>query len=230
MISCPNCGSTKIGLAGTRRCPEEEIAKTGIVSISYMGCFDCQIIFQKDKIDPSFYENSYRKVLHTNSYEPLSGNILGEHRKSVIIDGYLKRWGVVPKKCMDVGSSAGLLLRYLAKEYGCETIGVEPCNSFRKYSNDHGTNTIKNISLVTEHYDLVTTIHVLEHQVEPIPFLQEIVKRMSGYVFIEVPELAPSLPHHLLFTMNTLKDMVGRVGIKIIQEEKTDVLRILGML
>ncbi len=230
MIVCPNCGSQNLGLAGTRVCPTEETLKTGIATIDYMGCFDCKIMFQKNKIDPSFYKENYRKALHMNSYTVLPGNIVGEYRKAVIIDEDFKAWGIKPTSCMDVGSSTGILLRYLEKEYGCYTQGVEPGVHFRLYSIQHGTKTVADIKEIDRQFDLITTVHVLEHQVEPIPFLKEIVTRMSKYIYVEVPYLSPSLPHHLLFTMETLKDMLARVGIKVIHERDDRSLCVIGML
>ncbi len=230
MIVCPNCGGTNLGLAGTRTCPTEEAQKTGIFTIDYLGCNDCKIMFQKNKVDPSFYKETYRKVLHMNSFTPLPGNLVGEHKKAVLIDEDFKKWGIKPISCMDVGSSTGILLRYLEKEYGCETQGVEPNIHFRLYSIKHGTKTVADIKEIDRSYDLITTVHVLEHQVDPIPFLQEIIARMSNYVYVEVPYLSPSLPHHLLFTMETLKDMLSRVGIKVIHERDDRALCVVGML
>jgi ubiquinone/menaquinone biosynthesis C-methylase UbiE len=230
MISCPNCGGSNLGLVGTRQCPTEEYKKSGIKALDYLGCLDCNLIFQKNKIDPSFYKREYRKVLKDNNYDPTNTDLKREWYRANTVDIFLKKWGVVPKSVLDVGSATGEFLRYIHKQYGCSIIGVEPCDSFRAYSNDHKTPSVENIREIENKYDLVATIHVLEHMTEPIPFLEQIIQKMSGYVYIEVPYLAPSLPHHILFTKETLENMVERVGIKIIHSSHNNQLRILGML
>jgi 2-polyprenyl-3-methyl-5-hydroxy-6-metoxy-1,4-benzoquinol methylase len=204
------------------------VDKTGIATVDYMGCFDCNLIFQKIPLDPSYYKRDYRRILRTGNIDPTPGNLVGEHRRAVRLLVFLKEHNIKPKRILDVGCSTGLILRELQKEFGCEVVGVEPGDAFRMYGIGQGTTIYDNIDKITDKFDFVTTTHVLEHQTEPIKFLNQIIERMSGYVFIEVPLLNPALPHHLMFTADTFKDMVTRAGIKIVDRTVTDPLQILG--
>ena len=215
-MSCPLCGNERNDLFGGH----EQTFNGSLILVVYVKCPKCGLIFQKNKLRPDYYVADYRKYLKDGSLEVREETLGKEAIHAETTMAFLKARGASPKRCLDVGSSAGLLLKEIERKYGCEVLGIEMNDNFREYSAKRGTPTVANFSEAPGKYDLITCVHTLEHQTEPMKFLWEIVERASGFLFFEVPFFRPTLPHHICFDMETFEKMLNRAGIKTVYKEE----------
>ena len=130
---------------------------------------------------------------------------------------YKRHANLTPRRHLDIGSSTGSFLKVMQDAYGCESVGVEPGDNFRKYSNEHGIKAVANISEVEGKFDFISMCQVLEHITKPMEHLA-IVRNLledDGYLLIDVPYMMPALSHPLLFNEDTLEKMLTRAGFEI---------------
>lgn len=217
MNNCPMCESTDLYFSC--ECPTRPFERegTGIETITYLGCKNCGLAFQIEPVPENYYKNAYRTNLPAHCETVRDGNIRGELKRAMRVEYFLGEMNV--SSCLDIGSSTGELLRYFQKILGCQVQGIEPSDAFREYANFQGTPTAERIEEIIDVFYLVTCVHVLEHIVNPMPFLAEIKKRVGKFLYLEVPFLSPKLPHFLLFTLDSLEKMVEAAGFTILQKE-----------
>jgi 2-polyprenyl-3-methyl-5-hydroxy-6-metoxy-1,4-benzoquinol methylase len=103
------------------------------------------------------------------------------------------RWG--PKKALEVGCSAGLLLAEL-KRRGWEVEGIEPAKNFADYARDNFDIKVylqpfEHVKLQDARYELIIISHLLEHLSDPISCLYKLSHYLNpkGYLFIEIPNI-----------------------------------------
>ena len=203
----------------------------GTKSLTFLQCSRCGLVFQADRPSETelkdYYRESYREWVQGQS-EPSSKDRWvqqGRARNLVrTIQPYLPR--VV--RHLDIGSSSGDLILQLASTYGCEGIGIEPGDAYRKFSAARGVQVLPSLEdldpSMKHSFDLVTLSHVLEHLPAPKDTLRELRERWltgDGRLLIEVPNLFghPSLEvsHLTAYTPQTLKNMLSVSGYETIK-------------
>jgi len=136
-----------------------------------------------------------------------------------------------PGSVLDVGCSSGMLLQENAA--ADELVGFEPdeemCKTARRILPGHASirNSLFQPGEFSENrFDLITISHVLEHVVDPVGTVSELVRLLKpgGVLFIEVPHesdatvrhLVNSRPagfmHLLFFSADSLQAVVERAG------------------
>lgn len=187
--------------------------------LHYRSC-ECGLFFHLWAMTPDslaeYYKHQYRSDKGTP--EVAKENIDEETEKADEIVQFLDG-NVKPRNILDIGSSTGILLKKLQDVYKCSGMGVEPGNNFREYSQNLGLNVLSKIDDVggNHKFDLITIIHVLEHCVEPMMFLEKVRELMAdnGKLIVEVPLLMYAIEHPILFTEETLKIMLDKAGFAI---------------
>ena len=128
---------------------------------------------------------------------------------------------------LDVGSSSGALLQRFHEQYRCASVGVEPGDAYRRFSQSRGLNIYTSLDTLAEAneapFDLISMLHVIEHVEDPVHTLRslrESTMRPGGYLLLEVPNLIDheslELSHLYAFTRSTLKAIVRQAGFRIL--------------
>lgn len=143
-----------------------------------------------------------------------------EKRRALDVSLWLDRRGIVPSSHADIGASRG----YLLSEVGAGVQGgydVNPNYAAHNIANADGK------------YELVTSIHVLEHTIHPATELLWYKSLASDYVLIEVPGInatggALRFAHLWYFPPKVLADMMVKCGMEIVEIDESSNTRILG--
>jgi 2-polyprenyl-3-methyl-5-hydroxy-6-metoxy-1,4-benzoquinol methylase len=115
---------------------------------------------------------------------------------------------------LEIGAGSGYLLRAIAKRYGAEVVGTEK---------DPIRATASGASDPTGKFDLIASVHSLEHMARPLEVLRWAMTMLApgGNVFIEVPMHHGFLceSHPIAFTPKALATATGMVGLRRILGE-----------
>ena len=191
--------------------------KFGFDELIYAIC-ECGLIFQWWAMTPEslaeYYKNIYREMLGKS--ELASRDIKRERKRAKKIVQFLDE---SPNNALDIGCGAGALLVKLRDVYGCKVTGIEPDDNYREYSQGLGLNVLSDLEFLdgNRKFDLITATHVLEHFIEPMPFLEKVRGLMSeeGKLILEVPLMSPRLSHPIVFTEETFREMLHKAGFGI---------------
>lgn len=222
---CPLCGGTNFGFAFIGVCEEREREATGIDEIYYAKCA-CGAIFHEwmmtDETLYEYYQDMYRRSTFHETSEMGPKNVAEE----VIRIGNLLEYLDGHKRCLDIGSSTGVLLKIMRSK-GAEVVGVEPNEKFREKSNEY---VVKDISEVEGTFDFITIIHVLEHLPRPAEMMHTIRELLTddGELLIEIPLGRRELAHPITFTEKTFFDMLRNTGFKVKDVKKPKHLIVLA--
>jgi len=189
------------------------------IPFEYMRCNDCDLVFQSKRMkNPNqYYQSYYRKLLRV----PIEDELISEWLRAERTSTFLMRSIVSMDKCLDVGCSAGYLLQMMKDIYGCEVTGVELSEEYSNYAQEHlGLTVVPTIYDLSDKYDLITMVHILEHINDPYPYLLRIKELLAddGLLYIQVPSLVGSFQkafrfhHPLVFSEKGLINLLERAG------------------
>jgi len=198
-------------------------------------CHECGAVFMnprptKEELD-KYYEKEYREQVHDGQVEQAAKGLSGglELKRAQRLMWWIARHVPTVNRHLDIGSSLGFLLNYIAVQYKCESVGIEPGNAYRKLAQEALDRVGQPVTFYTDiselpetpQFDLITMSHVLEHLPEPLEYLEDIVNRYlkpGGHFVIEVPNVLGEItaliyPHLIGFSQETLWMTMNKAGL-----------------
>jgi len=224
--NCPLCQGTQHEVF--------EITTFRSQEITNQICTHCGFVFQSPRMTPveldDFYAREYRQ-LYQGDEGPTSKDLDIQSRRAASLLRFVR--GNLPKvvRHLDIGCSAGILLKTFQKNYGCQAVGVEPSDSYRRYTRAQVYDVYADISELDldagGRFDLVSMAHVLEHMTDPLAYLLELQENYitkSGYLLIEVPNLYAhdsfETAHMSAFSKFTLGEILKQAGFSVIASKQ----------
>ncbi|MGH2621264.1 MAG: class I SAM-dependent methyltransferase, partial [Anaerolineales bacterium] len=191
VTACPICGSPVSR-------PFESV-EMGAERVSYRLCGKCGAVFQSPRMSEEALENYY-----VSDYLSQHQRAEGVTEKELRVQAgrarhliHLMRGDVgAVRRHLDIGSSTGKLMQAAATAYGCESVGVEPAEVYRAYSEAQGLRVYPELKAMLAanepRFDLITMAHVLEHLPDPVGLLGDLSEQWlssEGTLLVEVPNL-----------------------------------------
>lgn len=214
-----------------RSCPLcKSITKSKRIYGPYATCMQCGHVFQKF-IFPSEY---YRKL----DYDTQSDYINHSYRRGNYIIDFCVNDLITTAYVLDIGCGMGGVMDYFKKHFYNNTIyGItdkkEDVDFARKFlSLDNimvgDAETGFFVKGNEEKFGFIVMSHFLEHILDPITLMSNVEKVLhkNGLIYIEVPSFywaevrIPDVfvPQHVsYYTKSTLKQLLNKVGLKIIK-------------
>lgn len=193
-------------------------------------CTACGFVFQSprmtaDELD-DFYAREYRQ-LYQEDEGPTSKDLKIQNDRAKSLLQFVRSYLPDVVRHLDIGCSAGTLLKTFQDDYGCQAVGVEPGISYRRYTQAQGFDVYPDISQLDldmgGRFDLISMSHVLEHMTDPVDYLIELQENFlteSGFLLLEVPNLffhdSFETAHMSAFSAHTLKEALKRSGYSVI--------------
>ena len=197
----------------------------------YYQCGQCGLVFQSQEesqaADPEFYAATYRKIYQAHE-EPTAKDLWVQAQRSQHLMDELRRTGKGEiRNMLDIGASAGVLLRAFQQAFGCPVTGVEPGEAYRSFAEQKGIRMFPSVGALIEskpeRFDLVSMSHVLEHLSDPVGMLRLIRKELlseDGLILLEVPNFyahdSYELAHLACYTPHTLKEVLRQAGYEVV--------------
>jgi SAM-dependent methyltransferase len=193
-------------------------------------CLSCGFVFQSPRMTASelddFYHRPYREI-YQGDEGPTEKDMLTQRKRASSLLALFSETVQQLNHHLDIGCSAGKLLKVFQDHYGCRVTGVEPGESYRNAAISQGLTVYKDLAEISSGgetvFDLVSLAHVLEHLPDPCSYLSEIrVKYLtpSGWLLLEVPNLychdSFEIAHLSNFSIHTLKQTVMKAGFEVV--------------
>ncbi len=232
---CPLCNSPQSQLFDRREFRKQPV--------SNRICTACGLVYQSPRLAEaeleSFYERDYRQ-LYQGSERPTAKDLaVQEKRADSLLAFYRPFAGDRPAlgqdgrimRHLDIGCSAGVLLKRFEGQLGTHPVGVEPGSAYREYARQRGLTIYDSLHELQEAserpFDLVSLIHVLEHLPDPAGYLVQLRETYlsdSANLLLEVPNLYAhdcfEIAHLVSFSAHMLSQVVLRAGYEILAIRK----------
>ncbi len=211
-------------------------------------CKDCSLIYRSPVLDNNeidkLYENYDKNVVdqinpdeHFKKITSLPNSLSENWTKSKWIEECLVGNNKLETNAdvLDVGCGGGTLLYSLQQIYtDIKMHGVELNKVYASIAKKNLKINLKQEkyknNLFNKKFDFIINTKVLEHIIDPLPFLKYIFDDLknNGMLFIEVPDISdmyylpPSderffIPHIYFFSENTLARLLQKTGFSIIK-------------
>ncbi len=220
-VSCPLCGSRESRPFDTR-------TFRGYTTHNRI-CARCGMVYQSPRMTPeeleAFYAAEYRR-LYQGHEGPAPKDLLVQEQRAQVLLAFAQQDVSEVRRHLDIGCSAGFLLKAFQARYGCEARGIEPGNAYREFARQQGLVVYASLEamLAAEEppFDFVSMAHVLEHLPDPVGYLttlREQVLTPDGWLLLEVPNLychdSFEVAHLTHFSKHTLRQTLRRAGYQI---------------
>ena len=227
--NCPICGSDDIKQYEQVASAPYIIAKLegyeflmGVMS-NYFCCKNCLVIFQNPHMKEEDITRYYESGLYRGSLGLSVEMVMkDEMARSESVTEFLLASGIKPETHLDIGASNGCLINELNEKLGTVGSGYD---LYGKYGENYGA--IK--------FDLVTSLHTLEHCFDPIAELERYRKLCGKWLLLEVPRQSEYLDvrglrfsHLFSFPRRVVENMVKEAGFKILMSVQDPDTRILA--
>jgi SAM-dependent methyltransferase len=224
--ACPLCGGTESRLFDRRDFRGQPV-------INWL-CNRCGCVYQYPHLSGNalndFYEQEYRQ-LYQGSAGPSPKDLAVQAERAFALRDFVQRHKARFSRHLDIGSSAGILLKQFQESFGSQGVGIEPGDAYRHYSRESEIPTyasLEELDLKDEAcFDLISLAHVLEHLPDPIGYLQTLRRKYlteNGWLLIEVPNLYAhdcfEVAHVVSFSEHTLHQTLQRAGFTVKALEK----------
>ena len=196
-----------------------------LTSSTFVICPTCGLVAQSPRMSDKRIEQYYSSGLYREtlglSTEAMDAD---EKRRALDVAVWLDKRGITPSSHVDIGASRG----YLLSEVGANTQAGYDVNP--GYA---GHDKIWKVGDST--FDLLTSIHVLEHTTDPQTDLYWYTSMFTKYVLIEVPGInatggALRFAHLWYFPPKVLADMMVKCGMEIVEIDESSNTRILAQI
>lgn len=218
---CPLCGSTQSSLFDQRDFRGHRVTNRL--------CTNCGLVYQSPRMSDkellAFYEEGYRQ-LYQGSAEPGGRDLAVQRMRAESLLSFAQDRITTISHHLDIGCSAGILLERFRRAYGCQPVGVEPGEAYRKYAHRQGLTvfaTLEELKAVIESkFDLVSMAHVLEHLPDPVEYLSQLKENLlaaDGWLLVEVPNLYAhdcfEVAHLVSYSSHTLTQTLESAGYEV---------------
>ena len=169
-----------------------------------------------------YSEDQYHKIRHKEFIQ--SQNLINAWSEFVYLEYFKKIKNVT---VLEFGGAMGHNLIYLSKY--CNVFMVEPYDNGRKFAEQHGIRTAKDLSELKKmndgKYDLILCRHVLEHLLNPSDILKELKSLLnpSGELILVLPVETKTEPttneidfHLYCWTPRTAYNLLRTIGFNSI--------------
>ncbi len=219
--NCPLCGSLDSSLFDQRKFRD--------ILVTNRVCKQCGLVFQSPRMteieSQAFYEDGYRSLYQGQENPKLEDLAVQEARAGVVMD-FLGGLARPTYSVLDIGCSAGALLRQFQKNYQVQPYGVEPGRLYRAYAQSSGLQVYPSLDdlrlVMPERFSMVSMMHVLEHLPDPVNYLVQLRENFletGGWLLLEVPNLYAhdsfEVAHLVSFSAHTLTQLIGTAGYRI---------------
>ena len=223
--NCPLCGSDQSSLFDQREFRGQPVTNRL--------CNTCGLVYQSPRMSDeelaSYYEREYRLEYQGNE-GPTTKDLATQRGRAESLISLTRPTLASVKRHLDIGCSAGILLKKFQKEYGCQSTGVEPGIAYRKVAQEKGLTVYPSLEALEQagvaRVDLISMAHVLEHLPEPVAYLEHlrtILLQPEGYLLIEVPNLYAhdsfEIAHLVSYSLHTLCQTLQQAGFSVIAKE-----------
>ncbi len=212
-MECPFCGSNGPWKTAIQPINLEEEEVYGRDENRYSIC-DCGGHFQNPTPTDASIVEHYQGV-----YRTIHPDVKFGHPRAKRVFQHL------PPKAgdmLDVGCARGHLMA-LAKEARWQVWGVEPDENTAREARKVGP-IYDNLAEVDRAFDLVASVHVLEHMSDPLAFLRqkaELIKP-GGEMLIVFPYYNYRTPHLLAMGGDQVRALLNKIGISEVEIEMYD--------
>ncbi len=222
-------------------CCHADITQSTILFTKYhmphAQCQQCGLVYTHVTLKTEVDAAQYDDTVFMRTYSALKQHPVYAHLETTKINYLLQRTKMHAPEMhtvLDIGASNGAFMA-AAQALGLDTYGIEPDSSVagtlharygQHFVNGYFPQDIPNN---WPQFDLITLLDVLEHMVEPLPFLGSLRHQLNshGLVFIQVPNFQSLLiqldgsknanfgtGHLQHFTPATLRDIMQRAGYR----------------
>lgn len=219
--NCPLCGSAK------QRPFHSGEYQGGWVT--YVVCEGCGSVFQSPAPSQAdldrYYESEYR-LQYQGTEGPTAKDLRNQEGRAASLVNFMTGLVQPGAKHLDIGSSAGILLREFRQRLGTQPAGIEPGRAYRQFAEAAGLQvypSLEDIKAAGEgRFDVISMSHVLEHLTDPVGYLADLrteVLAHNGLLLLEVPNLyahrSVELAHLQAYSTHTLVETVRKGGYAV---------------
>ena len=194
-------------------------------------CTRCGLVYQSPRMSAeeleAFYTAEYRRLYQGNE-GPSPKDLQVQAQRAQALLAFTQATVPSVQRHLDIGCSAGFLLKAFQKHYDCEARGIEPGNAYRQYTQPRGLMVYPTLEalLAAEEppFDLVSMSHVLEHLPDPVGYLTVLREKLltsNGWLLVEVPNLychdSFEIAHLTNFSAHTLRQTLHQAGYEIVR-------------
>lgn len=223
---CPICEAralqldAKIALSRPYYNHDGDLGFASAAMVSYALCLRCGAYIQNPRMTDDDIHRYYSSGLYRQWLNKEQSQLDADELRRAKLDASIIKdcIGIVDSH-LDVGASRG----YLLEEVGARaTLAVEPYENYVTAKVDLKYADLSQITHLYNSFGLVTSIHSLEHTLDPMNTLRELsfFVQGAGHLVVEVPsDRSPGgwarLAHTFHFPPWTLHYMAEKVGMKI---------------
>jgi len=197
--------------------------------VTYHLCRGCGLVYQSPRMDPGelerFYGHEYRPLVQATD-EPTTKDLQVQSARARTALEMVRPASLRVTRHLDVGSSGGAVLLRFREAYGCASVGIEPGETYRRFSQTQGLTVYPSLDSLSrageERFDLVSLMHVLEHLSDPIGTLRQLRDAWmtpGAILLVEVPNLIEheglERAHLFGFTAATLRETIRLAGFRV---------------
>jgi hypothetical protein len=193
-------------------------------------CEYCGFVFQSPRQTQAelknFYAKEYRRLYQGKEGPTQKDLFIQEKRANVLVE-FTRSVNIDFHRHLDVGCSAGILLKVFQNNFNSYPVGIEPGDVYRDHARSKGITVFMDLDEVKsgeeQPFDFISMAHVLEHLPDPVGYLSQLRENyltFDGYLLVEVPNLYAHdcfEPAHLSgFSEHTLKETLKKSGFNIV--------------